>query len=121
MSVFIKCYSLYHVCRALPQEKLWNKRNLDDGAEAFTTHAGVGLCDCNCEGADCKAATCNATKWTATCVPVGTSQDGIYKPICRRHIFNRRRKRDTEQIMDDYSDNERPPFSLEEPELKQVL
>ena len=102
----------------MPQEGLFNKRNFDDGAEAFTTHAGVGLCDCNCDGQNCQAATCNTTKWTGTCVPVGTSQDNIFKPQCRRHIHNRRKKRDAEQLMDDYSDNVRPEYSLDEPELK---
>ena len=106
--------------RVASQESLWNRRNLDDGAEAFATHAGVGLCDCNCDGQDCKAATCNATKWTATCVNVGSDQDNIYETQCRRQIFNKRRKRNAEQHMNDYSDNLRLPFSLDEPELNKV-
>ena len=86
----------------------------------FPEHPGVGLCDCSCQQDSCTAATCDATKWTSNCEPVGTNIDPIYREQCERILLKKRKKREAGQLMDDYSDKRRPAFSLEEPEIEKV-
>ena len=97
-------------------ESLYNL-NVQLGFPSMPTHPGIGLCDCSCNTTnDCAEAVCDNSKWTTECNPVGTDQDSVYKEQCRRIIFNKRKKRSVGDLQDDYNDNSRKPFSMEEPD-----
>ena len=102
-------------------DSLYNT-NVQLGLPSMPKHSGVGLCDCSCNNLidGCAQATCNNTKWTTTCNTVGTDQNKVYDEQCRRIIFNKRKKRSVGDLEDDYSSNERKPFSMEEPDDNQL-
>ena len=105
--------NIFRVPRA---ESLYNI-NVQLGFPRMPVHPGIGLCDCSCETAsDCAEAVCDNSKWTTKCHPIGRDQNSVYKEQCRRIIFSKRKKRSVEDQEDDYSNNVRKPFSIEEPD-----
>ena len=114
----LRFLKLNHIARVPESESLYN-RNVQLGLPSITQHPGIGLCDCECNTTNCEQvakAVCDNSKWTTECNPVGTDQDSVYKEQCRRIIFNKRKKRSVGDLQDDYSSNERKPFSMEEPD-----